>query len=202
MHDVSARENYLLTVAFARTVKGGETGLSEAPKVLRKLIRRRAWENIYSEPTKQMVRFNSIREWIEAYPPEGLNTKPQVIEALIKDDADLMVEFKTLIAGDLRGHGGDRKQEYQGSGRTLIHRGESSEYLAARLKRDAPEYLERIGTDKEYSTIKQAAIAAGIAKPRQRIELKPDPQDFAGTLIERCDRDFLAQVVAILSEAL
>jgi hypothetical protein len=50
--------------------------------------------------------------------------------------------------------------------------GNSTEYLAARIKRDAPEVAEALGRG-EYSSVRQAAIAAGVVKPKtplQKIE--------------------------------
>mgnify|MGYP006291899089 CR=1 FL=1 len=63
-----------------------------------------------------------------------------------------MAEFKTLISGELRESRGNPTGNNQYSEETFgpkVSYGESSEYLAARLKRDAPEYLDRIGTGKE-----------------------------------------------------
>ena len=57
-------------------------------------------------------------------------------------DRDLMTEFKTLISGELEEHGaiGNGRtldRDSRSAGRTSTRGSESSEYLAARLKRDA-----------------------------------------------------------------
>lgn len=56
----------------------------------------------------------------------------------------------------------------------------------------------------EYKSTRAAAIDAGIVKPRQTFSVGPttDAGAFAGQLFERLDQDFLAQVIAILNEAL
>ena len=110
---LEARENYLLTISLSKIVEGGARGLSSLPDSIRKAIKRRIWENIYCEPTKTTVRFNTMREWIEAYPPEGLHTKPAIIEALIRDDPALVIEFKQLMRGKLEDHGRRARRKCQ-----------------------------------------------------------------------------------------
>ncbi len=53
----------------------------------------------------------------------------------------------------------------QGNDVTLI-RGNHSDYLAARLKRDAPEIAERLANG-QFKSVRAAAIEAGIVKPPQ-----------------------------------
>lgn len=62
-------------------------------------------------------------------------------------------------------HGGDRKSEEvnQGNNVTLKTRGNDNTYLAARIKRDAPEIAARVAAG-EFKSIRAAAIEAGIVK--------------------------------------
>lgn len=213
-----AKENYLLTLSFAKTVKGGERGLSELPEILRGIIERRPWEEIYIEPTGQTVKFANIREWIEAYPPEGLNAKVSTIEALIKDDPELLLEFRKLAAPTLANHGdigngrpGDSECDSRGAARTStvtlevksVTRGsECPDYLVSRLHRDAPEYLGMIGEGKEYKTIREAAIAAGVLKQRVRIELKEDTVDTAKDIIKKRGVNYSMSLMVHIAEQL
>lgn len=63
-------------------------------------------------------------------------------------------------------HGGDRKSENtdQGSDRTLKARGETADYLTARIARDRPDVLERMKAG-EFTSVRAAAMEAGIVKP-------------------------------------
>ena len=206
---LEARENYLLTISLSKIVKGGERGLSSLPDSIRKAIKRRIWENIYCEPTKTTVKFNTMREWIEAYPPEGLHTKPAIIESLIRDDPALVIEFKQLMRGKLENHGGDRRThngsvpvecDVQGYYNNL-ERGDDPKYLAARIARDHPDIQARIGQG-EFKSVRAAAVAAGIVKPRKQFTVghSTDPRDFAVKLSDELDHDFLVQLVAALNE--
>lgn len=78
-----------------------------------------------------------------------------------------------------------------------------SEYLAARIARDRPDILEKM-REGEYPSVRAAAVDAGIVKPRKQFTVGPSttPDAFAGALWEKLDEDFLAQVIAILNEAL
>lgn len=208
---LEARENYLLTVSLSKIVKGGERGLSSLPDSIRKAIKRRIWENIYCEPTKTTIKFNTMREWIEAYPPEGLHTKPAIIEALIRDDPALVIEFKQLMKGALGKHGTnqhsgktnglDYNQVLREESDTRSADGTDSEYLAARIARDHPDIQEKIKQG-EFKSVRAAAVAAGIVKPRKQFTVghSTDPRDFAIKLSDELDHDFLVQLVAALNE--
>jgi hypothetical protein len=212
---IEARENYLLTVSLSRIVEGGERGLSSLPDSIRKAIKRRIWENIYCEPTKTIVKFNTMREWIEAYQPEGLHTKPAIIEALIRDDSALVIEFKQLMAGSLRKTPGatglnqhstpeDKESYYNDNNNSKPSRqGTDPEYLAARIARDHPDIQARIKQG-EFKSVRSAAVAAGIVKPRKQFTVghSTDPRDFAVKLSDELEHDFLVQLVAALNELL
>ena len=107
----------------------------------------------------------------------------------------------------LSSHGGDRKgkidQDYHDNLDRFENQGTLSEYLAARIARDHPDIHEAMKRG-EYPSVRKAAIAAGVVKPRKTFSVADttDPQDFAGQLFERLDREFLIQVVAILNEAI
>jgi hypothetical protein len=61
--------------------------------------------------------------------------------------------------------GGDRtKADEQASIRSLPSHGTTAAYLVARLKRDAPEYAQRLA-NREFRSARAAALAAGIIKP-------------------------------------
>ena len=71
-----------------------------------------------------------------------------------------------------------------------VKRGETKDYLARRLARDAPEILAAYGRG-EYPTIKEAAKAAGIPLGNPSVRLSPDPKKAAKTLIRRFDEHYL-----------
>jgi hypothetical protein len=52
--------------------------------------------------------------------------------------------------------------------------GTSRDYLARRLSRDNPEVLDDIGEGKKFKSVRQAAIATGIIKPKITVQFDPD----------------------------
>jgi hypothetical protein len=84
------------------------------------------------------------------------------IVALLKRDEPEAVQRRLTAA--LREHGGDRRSAaFQSSDATSIGRGVA--YLTARLERDHPDIAAALERG-EYTSVRQAAIAAGIVHPR------------------------------------
>jgi len=82
-------------------------------------------------------------------------------------------------------------------------RGNTSKYLAARLARDYPEVVEQVKAG-EFPSVRAAAVAAGIVKPRLQFTVGPSttPQAFAGALFERLEPEFLDELYDTLRDAL
>jgi hypothetical protein len=92
---------------------------------------------------------------------------PLIIEKLRRgEDVKLTpraaVERAPVLAdwGNEEGEGNSRNRV--GVAKSVSSGGTTTSYLAARLKRDHPDIVERIG---EFPSIRAAAIAAGIVKP-------------------------------------
>ena len=137
------------------------------------------------------------------------------VEALIKDDTPLLVEFKQAVAGELHKVGAPQKNTnatknkgstttFESAGPDTQNRGSS--YLLARMKRDLSEddFREAETKVKAGAAINAVARDYGIKKSLVRVSWAEDadPQAVAEKLFEKCEPDFLVQVVAILNEAL
>jgi len=101
----------------------------------------------------------------------------------------------------LNGHGGNR----QGNNYNLdipSIRGDSPEYLTARIARDRPDILERMKAG-EYKSVRSAAIDAGIVDPdkTKRYSLPTDPAAAARYLLARVDAGWVATFVEELVKA-
>jgi hypothetical protein len=197
-----AVENYLLTESLSRMIQAGEEGISSIPRTIVGAIRRRAWESIFCHPTKQLVRFESIEDWIRAKPPEGLDTTVEVVEALIKssENVEAMDTFQQLVRKGkpaIGKHGGDRRSENAPKPKTSISCGTSIDYLVGRLKRDHPELLEEIGQGKRFPSVRAAALEAGIIKRPMQIT-PTTPEKLADDLRKRLPEEFWAQFVAVV----
>ena len=74
--------------------------------------------------------------------------------------------------------------------------GTSREYLAARLSRDCPEVLDQIGKGKKYRSVRAAAIAKGIIKPKISIQIDPDSSgsQIAGRLHQKLTDEQMIEI--------
>jgi hypothetical protein len=104
--------------------------------------------------------------------------------------------------------GGDRKSNhYNHNNNDLPDRpsrqGTDPEYLMARLARDYPEVVEQVKAG-EFPSVRAAAVAAGIVKPRLQFTVGPSttPQAFAGALFERLEPEFLDEFAGAFFERL
>jgi hypothetical protein len=61
--------------------------------------------------------------------------------------------------------------------------GTGREYLARRLSRDNPEVLDEIGEGKKFKSVRQAAIATGIIKPKITVQF--DPEETGGQIASK-----------------
>ena len=66
-------------------------------------------------------------------------------------------------------HGGARQRGQGQSSERTLRRGETTEYLTARLARDRPDLLERLKAG-EFTSVRQAAVEAGIVRPKTRAD--------------------------------
>lgn len=80
--------------------------------------------------------------------------------------------------------------------------GNSAAYLAARLKKAGrDDLLEQIGPERQFKSVRAAAIEAGIIKPVATIRVT-SPEAIANRLVQHLKPDDLARLVALLSEHL
>lgn len=119
---------------------------------------------------------------LDSYIRDGLNIDPELIEwaklGLAAIGREKPVPLATAVdagkaaAEQMRDAPDNAKSspgpnpancDYITNTRTQTGGGTSSSYLAARIKRDAPEIAERVMAG-EFRSIRQAAIAAGIVK--------------------------------------
>ena len=161
-----------------------------------------SWDSFLNEHIKQP------QEWID-HICEGVqlldNSQPikaqDAVSAAKARAMELAKESEPIAA-----HGGDRdtKESKQGYRDNLASiRGTSPEYLTARIARDRPDILQKMQQG-EYPSVRAAAIDAGIVKPRQRFEVghSTKPENLAKSLIDKCDRAFVVQLAATLTELL
>lgn len=148
---------------------------------------------------------NKPQEWVNNI-VEGVKLLDQS-KPITADDA-LEAAIAKAKAQPLAKHGGDRtlvqKVVHQDDNITLNKKGTSRDYLAARLSRDCPEILNEIGKGKKYRSVRAAAIAAGIIKPKVAIRFSPDEpgSQIAGRLHQKLSDEQLVELRDALNDFL
>jgi hypothetical protein len=74
-------------------------------------------------------------------------------------------------------------------------RSETADYLTARIARDRPDIFDRMRAD-EFSSVRQAALAAGIIKPEFSIPI--EPQGAARRILNRFRGEPLLELIRVL----
>jgi hypothetical protein len=139
--------------------------------------------------------FKSYRAFCEASPPWGLGYDPDVLAQVLEERKS--AQARAATASDIVAHGGDRKSEaHQGSVSTLNGK-RDADYLASRIKRDHPEIHDRLLAG-EYSSVRAAAIEAGIV--RRTITIPLDVDIAAQALRRHFTPDDLATLRQLLTD--
>ena len=167
------------------------------------LIKHKAWELYFKDDPKTWERF--LKEAL------GVRDVEDTLEVLrgVEYALELGVTGEipaTLARKQLGKHGRPTKeeQENKGANRHVISRGENhAEYLTARIGRDRPDILERLD-NREFKSVREAAIEAGIVKPTKKISFDAkDPSKAATTILNavksgKVSIEYVQQLVTIL----
>lgn len=114
----------------------------------------------------------AVHKLCEADPKHGAKAIALMRREIAGYDAMIEADEKAVLdaAPKLAEQGGDRRStEFQGANSTLKRGSTQSAYLAARLKRDAPDEW-RAYMDGAHKSVRAAALAAGIAKPPDQLK--------------------------------
>ena len=138
----------------------GLGNLETVPALLRRIIESRAWE-ARQVKMRGVVKLANLRELITKEPMVGWGENPDRIEALIRDDAEVLAMWREAMKAQ-----GKRNLPDNVKGVTA---GNSRSYTVSRLQREAPELFAQVvaGT----ISANAAAIQAGFRKKPTPLEL-------------------------------
>jgi len=155
--------------ALSGALRSGRHGLDVVPGLLRRAIEEEVWKERKDwRLTREIIpAFPSFRAFVEAKPPRGLGTTPEMIERIIQDDTETVLLFRAATTGK---KGRPRKGEERNSDNVTINdgRGNSRPYLLDRLKRNRSDLFNKVVAGEMSANA--AAIEAGFKK-------KPTPLD-------------------------
>jgi len=158
MNEIEKGQLAATTVQCFTTADGS---LSNFPQLLKRVIEERVWE--LRMHNGRLIELSGLRELIAKKPVDGWGQDPDKIEAVIKDDHEVLAMFREAMKGK---PGPKPKKEGDSSDANSIRTKVGSTqkaYLDERLKRDHPKTFQRL-LDGEFKSTRAAAIAAGIVK--------------------------------------
>jgi hypothetical protein len=166
----------------------------------RKELTDKEWERTLAEIEKH-------RAWDVIPPDKPFGNEDSLLEAVIgkgRDESVREVQERAVKVVPIAEHGGDRKSEArdnQGDVVTLIptERGNSADYLAARIARDHPEILDEMKSG-VFSSVRAAAVKAGIVKPK--VQIPKEPEGAGRLILKHFDRDQVRELILVLEEGL
>ena len=141
----------------------GLGNLETIPALLRRIIENKAWE-CRQVKMRGVVQLANLRELITKEPMEGWGENPERIEALIRDDVEVLAMWREAMKGQ---EGGDTTCNIVTGAKVTT--GNSRSYTVSRLQREAPELFAQVvaGT----LSANAAAIQAGFRKKPTPLEL-------------------------------
>ena len=132
------------------------------------MVRYEGWRQLSDERGRP---FASFRAFCQARPPFGLGYRPEFIDALIckKSAEEWAADHGEIDTAVHAGPGRGRKtpSDTRGLGDRV-----DANYLTARIARDRPDILALMRAGK-FSSVRAAALEAGILKPRVSVERTP-----------------------------
>lgn len=176
--------------ALYQTLQSSGHGLKLVPRLIKRAITEEVWkERLVHQTKKEIAGFASFQKYIEARPPEGLGATLDLIEKLIKDDEEMLVQFRQITTGKKHVHRADDNDNII----IKSHQGTSRAYTLDRLKRERPDLFEKVKAGKLSANA--AAIEAGFRK-------QTPPIDRVLKLLSKLTRSQLRHVRARIDELL
>ena len=147
----------------------GCSKLDSIPALLRRIIENKAWE-CRQVKMRGVVQLANLRELITKEPMEGWGENPERIEALIRDDVEVLAMWRDAMVerpGKRSKVNLDNADNV--SNKEKVQAGNSRSYTVSRLQREAPELFAQVvaGT----LSANAAAIQAGFRKKPTLLEL-------------------------------
>lgn len=156
-------DNQNICASCEQAIRHGVGRLDAVPGLIKRIIKEELWRERKVE-TGEIVKLKSFRELITAKPYAGWDTDPAKIEAVIRDDPEVL----TLWEKEMQVGKGTRTDLVDNINHVRASKGTSRAYTASRLKRDRPDLFAKVVAGKLSANA--AAIKAGFRKKKTALE--------------------------------
>lgn len=161
---MNAIENAQLCDSTSECLRRGVGRLATFPEGLRKIILGHAWKQRQLK-NGEIVELKNLSELVTSKPMIGWGEDPRTIEAVIKDNAEVLQLFREAM----KEHNNQHTRKDNNIIPADTPQGTSKAYTVDRLKREAPELYDAV-CRKEMSA-NAAAIKAGFRKKPTTVEV-------------------------------
>jgi hypothetical protein len=158
-------EAYQVCNSAISALSHGETSLSTFPKLLRRIIDERAWES-RRVPGRGVVTMQSLRELVTTAPITGWGEDPSKIEAVIRDDAEVLAMWEKAM--QIKPGPKKHDNSFDTVKGTNASTGNSRAYTVSRLQRESPDLFAKVAAGEMSANA--AAIKAGFRKRKTPLD--------------------------------
>ena len=198
--DVNLRSRDTYVNALATSLLNGQS-LRDVPGLLKQIINGEMWRERIVTQTGEVAKFKTFREFVEAYPPEGLHTDITFLIQLCNQFDD-MEAVHMLSGAEAGGRGGANNPNGIGgkSGKIIVNvdninidngrdtaTGTSTAFTMRTLEKRAPEVHAEVlaGNLSPHA----AMVKAGLRTPP--FQMPRDPVKAGKYLAERVDAEWM-----------
>lgn len=168
MNEIEKGQLVVTTVQCFTRANGS---LSNFPGLLKRVINERAWEKRVQNG--RLIELPNLYALVTEKPIRGWGQDPAKVEAVIKDDAEVLAMWREAMTEK---RGGDREKPDISNSNNVTNRnrvrslrGNSRAYAASRLKRQRPDLFDEVKEGKMSANA--AAVLAGFRKVRTPLQL-------------------------------
>ena len=142
------------------------TGLSNVPGLLKRILEENLWRERVVAKTGEVVSFNTFIDFVTTPPLEGLGTTPELVESIIKSDAEAL----KLYRGATRNKRGRKGKEQFCNNITELPSitGTSKAYACEKLSNERPDLFEQVKSGEKSAHA--AMVEAGFRKKKTPLE--------------------------------
>ncbi|MFN2455992.1 MAG: hypothetical protein ABR577_17440 [Pyrinomonadaceae bacterium] len=176
-----------------RAVRNSEA-LGLIPALVKQIVEEEMWREHMFEKTGQVFRFNSLTEFIETHPPDGLGTTVDKLFALCSEDSSVLEMLDQAIQADINNRNestntSESKQRFRASN--------SRQAALRRLRRYAEQNRAAAAARKAVlegrMSVNAALVELGLRK--KRITIPKDVDAATEALKRHYNSDELQQLV-------
>lgn len=198
------KESYTVVECLRTALVDGESSLGNIPALLKRTLKEGHWRRFVVRQTGEVVEYERFEKFVTTPPLEGLGATPDLIERIVRDDAEALTLLAEARTGKHGVHIGSSKKQDSNNvtiteptdwkGYNQLERGNAAAYTLRRLKKQAPKLHQRVLDGK--MSAHAAAIEAGWREKSITVPLNVDKA--AAALRRHFDAKELKQLIALL----